>query len=387
MRICLYTETALPKVGGQELVVDALAREYHDLGHEVTVLAPNPRWPLRANDLERSYPVERHPRFISTRLFVDWYRHWLGRLHRRKPFDVLHCHSVYPCGYLAALASTHGRVPTVITSHGGDVREHNPRFRKPGLRERHVRAVGAADALVSISDFTTDGFLRLGADPRRIVAIPNGVHTAPLRHPAERPTALDARIQPGQYLLFLGRLSRRKGVDVLLDALAAWAAQRGGRLPLDVVIAGDGTERPALETQTAAANLTAQVHFVGPVGGGVKTYLLQNAAALVVPSRDWEAFPLVLLEAYAAGCPVIGTRVPGLRSLIVPGQHGWLAEPESPAALAQTLDDALADRATLADLGRRLRDAAAGFDWTSIAARHLALYTELLSRRPAAKAA
>src|ERR1700736_3083863 len=98
MRICLYTETALPKMGGQELVVDALARTFQNLGHEVVVLAPYPRRPLRAHDTSFPYRVVRHPRFYSTRHLVSWYRWWLLRLHRAQAFDVLHCHGLYPPG-------------------------------------------------------------------------------------------------------------------------------------------------------------------------------------------------------------------------------------------------------------------------------------------------
>ena len=94
MRICLYTETALPKMGGQEVVVDALARHFQELGHGVMVLAPHPRLPLRARDQALPYPVMRHPRFYSTRRFVSWYHWFLLRLHRTFRPDVLHCHSL-----------------------------------------------------------------------------------------------------------------------------------------------------------------------------------------------------------------------------------------------------------------------------------------------------
>src|SRR4051794_4318938 len=103
MRICLYTGTALPKLGGQEAVVDALARQFRKLGHQPFVMAPRPRLPLRPDDASLPYPVIRHPRFYSTKLLVGWYRGWLRRAHQRHRFDVLHCHDVYPTGYLAAL--------------------------------------------------------------------------------------------------------------------------------------------------------------------------------------------------------------------------------------------------------------------------------------------
>ena len=82
MRICLYTNTALPKFGGQEIVVDALARQFLALGHEPVVLAPwrGSQGPFDAASVP--YPVAWHPRFLSTRWFVSWYGHWMAKLHR-----------------------------------------------------------------------------------------------------------------------------------------------------------------------------------------------------------------------------------------------------------------------------------------------------------------
>src|SRR5690349_6071930 len=116
MRICLFTETALPKIGGQELVVDALAREFVEQGHDVVVLAQYPRRPLVANDRLLPYRVVRHPRFVSTWRLLDWYRYVLLKLHRTFPFEVLHCHSIHPCGYLGAMCRDRCDLTLVLTS-------------------------------------------------------------------------------------------------------------------------------------------------------------------------------------------------------------------------------------------------------------------------------
>ena len=382
MRICLYTETALPKTGGQELVVDALAREFTALGHDATVLVQYPRKPLQPADEQLPYRVVRHPRFVSTRHFVGWYRYWLEREHRRTPFDVVHCHSVHPCGYVAALAKPAIAAPVVITSHGGDVRADNPRFAKPGLRRRHEFAVAQADALIAISRFTAEGYLRLGAAPAKIVELPNGVEVARLQSPAARPSSLVADVRPRNFLLFLGRLNRRKGVDVLLRALARIPA--GERLPL--VVAGDGDERAMLQASAATLGLGRSVHFVGRVAGDFKTFLLQNARAVVIPSRDWEAFPLVVLEAFAAGTPVVGTRIPGLADLVDDGRAGIGVATESPDDLARVLRHVIAQPERMLAMGSAAAARAAEFDWRAVAERHLDCVSRLrtVSHRRAA---
>lgn len=373
MRICLYTTTALPKMGGHELVVDALARQLTALGQDVVVLAPMPRRPLRPEDAALPYRVVRHPRFYSSRHLVSWYRWWLLRLHRAERFDVLHSHGVYPTGWVAALSRGPLGIPLVITSHGDDVREGNHRLADPVLRARHVEALAVADAVVAISRFTRDGYRRLCPQVRRVVDIPNGVDLEPFSSPAERPNGLDGAIQPGRYALFLGRLHRRKGVDVLLDALALLPS-RGG---VELVIAGEGDERSALEEQAERRRLTGRVRFVGRAVGAVKTYLLQNALGVVVPSRTWEAFPLVVLEGQAAGAPMIGTRVPGLEDLIEPGRTGWLTPPEAPSHLAEALAELFAQPAAARMLGEQGRRRAVECGWPAIARRHLDLYEEL----------
>lgn len=376
MHICLYTETALPKLGGQELVVDALARHLQQAGARVTVLAARPRRRWFVDDSQLPYRVVRHWPLFSTHRLVDWYRHALIRLYRRDPWDVLHCHSTYPCGYLAALAGAAIPTPVVITSHGGDVREGNPRLIKPGMNERFAQAIQRADALVAISRFTADAFHRLGARDAQIVSLPNGVDLAPYAQPASRPADLDESIQSQQYVLFLGRLNRRKGVDVALEALAR-SQPRGG---VELVIAGAGDERQSLVAQAARLNLGGRVRFVGSVGGEVKTYLLQNARALVMPTRTWEAFPLVVLEGFAAGVPVIGTRIPGVEDLIEPDQNGWLAEPDSIDSLAPLLADCLHSDACL-QLRATVQTLATRYSWPHIAQQHLQLYQRLVARR------
>jgi glycosyltransferase involved in cell wall biosynthesis len=170
--------------------------------------------------------------------------------------------------------------------------------------------------------------------------------------------------------LFLGRLHRRKGVDLLLDAWARLGAT--GRDML--VIAGAGDQFAPLAAQTRRLGLEDRVCFVGPVQGTTKTWLLQNAVGVCLPSRQWEASPLVVLESYAAAKPLIGTGIDGLEGLVRPGQTGWLVPPESIDGLAAALAELLADRARSQQMGANARRAVAPYSWHAIAARHLQLY-------------
>jgi glycosyltransferase involved in cell wall biosynthesis len=361
-------------IGGQELAVDALAREFLALGHRPVVLTPRLKNRWRLGDEELPYPVARHPAFYSMRIAVDWYRYLLLRWRRREALDVLHVHGLYPAGYLAARCREALGLPLVLTSHGEDVYEQSPRLADPRLGLRHLAALEAADALVAISGFTREGYRRLCPSARRIVDIPNGVDAAAFFAPASRPAGWDPQIVTRGYAAFLGRLDPRKGVDVLLDALARVPTRCG----IELVIAGDGPHRRELEAQSQRLGLSDRVRFVGAVRGEAKAYLLQNARFLVAPSRGWEGAPLVVLEAFAAGCPVVASRLPGFTDLIQPDRTGWLVTPESVDELAGVLARLLADAVATKTLRPMVVDVARQHSWNAIARRHLDLYQELL---------
>lgn len=140
---------------------------------------------------------------------------------------------------------------------------------------------------------------------------------------------------PG-YLLYVGRLRIRKGVEVLLEAL-----QPGMRL----LIAGDGEHRAALERKAAELGLLGQesdprVRFLGKCEAGRVRGLLQGAAAMVVPST-YEGMPLVVLEAMDSGVPVVASRVSGIPEVVEDGRTGWLVPQEDPRALAAVLTEVL----------------------------------------------
>lgn len=378
MRICLYTETALPKMGGQELVVDALARQFLDMGHEPVVLAPRPR-KLTTRDESLPYPMVRHPRFYSTQMFVGWYRRFLLQQFHRQRFDVLHCHGLYPPSFLAALLGKQLPTPVIVTSHGGDVFTENVRLQKPLIAERMVAGLRRANALVAISRFTREGMIRLCPEAApRVVEIPNGVHLDAFAEQSEtRPIGAE-KLTPGKYALFVGRLKHRKGVDVLLQAMA-----RAAMVSPDVQLAivGDGEERAFLHVLCDQLGLHDNVHFLGSQTGAAKLWVVQNARFGVAPSRQWESFGLVVLESYAAGLPMVVSELPGLADLVQAEKTGLIVPPESPDALAAALVRMFEDDAFIGWASMAARQIARQYDWRMIAERHLALYENLVGSR------
>jgi glycosyltransferase involved in cell wall biosynthesis len=375
MRICLYTNTALPKVGGQEIVIDALARQFLALGHEPVVLAPWRRSQGPFDPTSVPYRVAWHPRFVSTYWFVSWYGHWMAKARRTYGFDVIHCHGTYPAGYVGACCRAVSDLPLVVTSHGDDLAPQGLFDRKPKLRDRYRMVLAQADAAVAISSYTDKMFRETCPELRRIVPIPNGVEVEQFASPVPRPTDVAASIRSKSYLLFLGRLDPRKGIDVLLEAMALLR----GQCDRDVVVAGRGPAAPALQALAARLDLGRQIHFVGQTTGPQKMWLLQNGLCTIVPSRTWEACPVVVIESLAAGRPVIASQLPGLADLIRPERTGLLVPPESPQQLADAIRRVVLDPQRADDWGQEARRFARAFDWRNIAQRHLDLFQELIT--------
>jgi glycosyltransferase involved in cell wall biosynthesis len=205
----------------------------------------------------------------------------------------------------------------------------------------------------------------------------------PFEERITRPPELDAEIKPGKYLLFLGRLTPRKGVDVLLKALAQVPADGSVQL----VVAGDGDILGNLQVLANQLGIAERVRFVGKVLGQKKVFLFQNALASIVPSRTWEAFGLVVLESYAAGTPVIASNLPGLADNVQPQRTGFLVAPEAPEELARRLKQALAQPKRMREMGEFARTIVGQYAWEHIAQQHVSLYERLIAVKAATRRA
>lgn len=375
MRVCFYTETALPMVGGQELAIDALARGFQNAGHAALVLTLRSRGGQPSGDRALPYPVRRHRRYVSTRHLLDLYRGAISAAYRHFPFDVLHCHNVYPAGYVAARWARGRGIPLILTSHGCDIAPDSHLLRKRGVADKVAYVLSRTDAVVAIGDGVAGHFEQHGFRREKIARIPNGVHLAEFSRPTSRPAELDAAIQPHRFVLFIGRMVERKGADLLLKAMPLLRNQHD----LCAVLAGTGPEWAGLRSLAETLGVDQRVHFTGVASGAMKRYLLQNSLCTVLPSRISEGASLVVLESYAAGRPVIGTAVPGLVEAVDHGRTGLLVPPESPAALAEALATIAADPAAAARMGAHARNVAQDYDWSRIVHQHLGLYQSLVS--------
>jgi glycosyltransferase involved in cell wall biosynthesis len=171
-------------------------------------------------------------------------------------------------------------------------------------------------------------------------------------HDHPRPSVAAAADEEAGYLLFVGRLRIRKGVEVLLDAVRL-LRERGCGPRLLVV--GDGEHRARLERAARELGVDSAVRFLGRCDAAEVRRRLAGAAALVVPSL-YEGMPLVVLEAMEAGIPVVASAVSGIPEVVLDGETGWLVPAENPGALSAALEEVMTDLAAArrrGEAGRR----------------------------------
>jgi glycosyltransferase involved in cell wall biosynthesis len=162
--------------------------------------------------------------------------------------------------------------------------------------------------------------------PGRLRWVPNYIDAA----------AIGSKAAPGGDVVYVGRLSEEKGVDVLVEAVARSRSLRA-------TVVGDGPAREPLEHLTDELRVGDRVRFVGRLPAEEVLDALRAAAVAVVPSRWYENMPIAVLEAFAAGIPVVGTDLGGLPELVDDGRHGALVPPDDPRALADALESFTTD--------------------------------------------
>ena len=356
-------------VGGLETVVATLAAAQRRAGHTVivapTLSGPGDGWNFTAS-LEHS-DVDLVPLIVPGRGYLRE-RSLIRGLCRTRHVNIVHTH-----GYRSDIVGGHTGhklgIPIVTTVHG---------FTGGGIKNRLYEAIQRFafrrfDAVVAVSRPQADQLRAGGVSDRRLHVIPNAL--APHGAPLDRAAARRALELPADGLLagWVGRVSREKGVDVFIDALSSI----GDRV-IQGAILGEGPERAA---ESARAESTAPGRFLwlGAVPDAARYFA---AFDIFVLSSRTEGLPMVLLEAMAAGVPIVTTNVGGIPDLLSPAE-GLLVPPEDPKALASAMRATLDDRAAASARARaaQLRQRA-DFDVGPWSARYEALYRHLIALRP-----
>ncbi len=283
--------------------------------------------------------------------------------------DLVHSH-LFHADVFARLAMKRSRVKHhVHTVHVAERRWRPWRF----VWARWMRR--RCDGIVAVSASVRDEHRRRSHLPLSdYTVIPNGIDVGRFVPDAEvrRQFRMKWAIGAGEMLaIFVGRLDRQKGVDVLLEAARLLQERRS---PITILIAGAGPMQPAVE---AACGERAGLYHLGFIEDIVP--FLQSADMFVLPSR-WEGWPLALGEAMAAGLPAIGAASPGITDVIDDGETGTLVPIGDAMSLAEAMEHLAMDAAVRQRLASAGREAIASrFTMDHFIANHESLYDRIMA--------
>jgi phosphatidylinositol alpha-mannosyltransferase len=348
--------------GGVQAHVRDLAEQLIELGHAVSVLAPGdedstglPPYVVAAG---KAVPIPYNGSVARLQFGVvsaARVRRWL----RDGAFDVVHVHEPAPPSLSLLTCIIHDG-PLVATFHAA-----NPRSRflmmfdtvlQPFLEKLSGRIAVSPAARRLIVE-------HLGADA---IVIPNGV--AVRRFANAEP--LPGVVTGGETIGFIGRYDEpRKGMDVLVDAVGRLAPRRPG---LRVLVAGRG--EAGVFRARLPAQLAGRMELMGQVSEQVKARMLRSVDVYCAPNTGQESFGIILLEAMAAGAPIVASDIDAFRRVLRGGEAGELFTAGDPSALAAALERLLDDPRRRADLAAHASAVVAPFDWASVVRSVLRVY-------------
>jgi phosphatidylinositol alpha-mannosyltransferase len=358
--VCPYTWDV---PGGVQAHVRDLAATLIELGHDVSVCTPaddDADLPPYVTSLGRAVPVPYNgsvARLSFGPVSATRVRRWL----RNGEFDVLHVHEPFsPSLSVLALWSAHG--PVVATFHASVERSRALLAAKVGLQS----ALEKINARIAVSPAARRYVVEhLGGT---VVLIPNGVSVARF----SSAPALDGWPGSGGAVGFLGRIDEpRKGLAVLLDALAL---MRHTSARLLVAGPGDPSDVPLPDGLDPA-----RVTYLGQVSEEDKARFFHSVDVYCAPNTGGESFGIVLIEAMAAGAPIVASDLDAFRRVLDDGDAGELVPPEDPAALAAALDALLDSPARRRAVAARASAVVRRYDWPAIAAAVAGVYETVVA--------
>ncbi len=401
LTIAFPTSSFLPGLGGVEVGLHNIALRMQQRCHRPIVMVTAPHYAALQTGWSLPYEVisfppkvwglVRHVPPLGLTILDAWFE-WARR---RYSIDVWHCTMGWPTGVaLVHYARRWRAIPHLVRCAGEDI-QREPAIGYGVRLDPKVDALvrqwlTQADCLVATTDTVAAEYKAIGVEDARIARIPNGVDVARLRNVTDR-AATRAKLgvsDSDTVFLAVGRNHTKKDFVSLLRAAAE--LKKRGYTAIRVVIAGLGTT--PLRPEADKLGLGSSCVLIEQIGNASAANLAlppdelvrlyQAADVFVLPSIT-ETFGIVLVEAMAAGLPIITTDAPGCRDIIRRGQDGIMVPPSQPALLANAMERVMRNPALAAGLKTKSFARAGDFSWDDIAARYEAAYFRLISQGPA----
>jgi glycosyltransferase involved in cell wall biosynthesis len=382
MKIIQVTQRFFPAIGGVETHVYNITKNLVARGHEVTVytsdlLKDNPPIRLLCNENDKIDEI-RIRRFKAFRLLPEIEASTvmpsMMKSLLKERADILHAHGYYYFpAYLAAIARHITGIPLVLTTHSG------PESRMPTLTKLYNPIVGKfclkkTDQIISLTRRGAEYLTSIGARSEKITVIPNGIDTNFFSRRTDGHSFREKYGILGKVILYVGRISKVKGLNYLVDAMPAILNEVPDAIL--VIIGPDFGLKTELRRRAKQLCIEKKVLFIGPLTGDelVDSYAVSDV--FVLPSIH-EAMAMVLLEAMAMGKPVIATDTGAARDLIQNGVNGFVIKPRRPDQIAKAVISLIKNRTFATKMGDINRKIASKHSWDNITQLTSQVYRKL----------
>ncbi|HEV2135373.1 MAG TPA: glycosyltransferase [Terracidiphilus sp.] len=369
LRIAIITETFLPKIDGIVTRLCHTLRHLREMGHEVLVVAPRGVEEFEGTPVHgvSGFPFPLYP---ELKLAIP--RPSVGRVLKKFRPEIIHAVNPAVLGVTAFFSSSYDRVPLIVSYH-----THLPkylRYYRLGLLEGPLwwcmrSTYNRADLTLATSQAMQGELEARGI--HRVHLWRRGVDTD-LFHPKKATREMRARLTAGhpeeKLLVYIGRLSAEKEIERCREVLEALPGVR-------LALVGDGPQRKKLEEYFAGT----PTQFAGFMQGDELAAAFASADAFFLPSRT-ETLGLVLLEAMAAGCPVVTPLAGGTSDVVQDGVTGFLYDPTSPTGAVDAVRKLLFDAEIRAEMGERARADAERWGWGAATFQLEQYYRRVLAR-------
>lgn len=293
--------------------------------------------------------------------------------------DLVHCHTWYTF-FAGFLAKQLYQIPLVVTMHSLEPlrpwkeEQLGTGYHLSSWIERN--GVEHADRVIAVSAEMKEDVLRFyRIDPEKVAVVHNGIDLDQYRPTSDRDYLTEQRISE-PYLLFVGRISRQKGILQLLDAFTLLKNP-----DLKLVLCASSPDTPDLEAEVRAkVGNNPRIIWINQMVPKDKVIQLYSNATLFVCPSVYEPFGIINLEAMACRAPVVASRVGGIKEVVIEGETGFLVSPDNPGELAAAIDRLAADPELRLRFGANGRERVERyFSWDAIASQTAALYESVAS--------
>ena len=367
MKILHLTKKYYPMIGGDAYTVNCLKKQQIRIGHTVYILTSN------CDEIARDEKVFKFglkdsssnldkitlQRLISLAFLFFW---GFRKLRELKP-DIIHSHSA-DMGFFISFAARFYRIPVVSTCHGISFDDKQYFFLKR-LAEKFFLRYSGFKKIIVVDKNGLEILEKAGI--KKGIYVPNGVDIHKFERKQEKKSDGMTRF------LFVGRLEKQKGLEYLIHA----AKFLKGKNDFEIIIAGDGEEAENLKKTAIEFEVEYIVKFTGKLSEHALIEQYMRCDIFVLPSL-WEGLPLTLLEAAAAGLPIIATEVGGIPSVFAHGENALLVKAQDSRELAGKMQKLMGDKELQKTLSTSARKLAEKYSWENSAKQLETVYKKYI---------